>query len=117
MYKTVLVEKLIEDGARLLKGLDDRGVPVRAAAWFYDAERMTWQLVIVTSVASNPGPLEAYLQIQLAMTDLDLSFSLDDIIVMSPQSRKFDEFKRTIEGAARGAQLRPKNLSEGVVFD
>jgi len=117
MYKTILVEKLIEDGVKLLKGLDDRGIPVHAAAWFYDPERSGWQLVIVTSVASNPGPLEAYLQIQFAMTGLDLSFSLDDIIVMSPQSRKFEEFKRTIEGAAGGAQIKPKAASAGIAFD
>jgi hypothetical protein len=117
MYKTILVEQLIEDGARLLKGLDERDVPVRAAAWFYDPEKMVWKLVIVTPVASDPGPLEAYMRIQPAMTGIGLSFSLDDIIVMSPNSRKFAEFKRTIEGAAPSAVLRPKDSPGGVVFD
>lgn len=117
MYKTILVEKLIEDGAKLLKGLDERGVPVRAAAWFYDPDRSAWKLVIVTSVADSSGPLGAYSQIQVAMTGLDLSFSLADIIVMSPQSRKFEEFKRTIEGAAGGARIKPKDPSAGTVFD
>ncbi len=117
MYKTILVEKLIEDGAKLLKGLDDRGIPVRAALWFYDPERTAWQLIIVTSVASNPGPLEAYMQIQHAMTGLDPSFSLDDILVMSPNSRKFEELKRVMEGAAHGALLIPKNSPGGIVFD
>jgi len=117
MYTTILVEKLIEDGAKLLKGLDGRAVPVTAAAWFYDPDRSGWQLVIVTSVASKPGPLEAYMQIQAAMTGLDLSFALSDISVMSPQSRKFEEFKRTIEGAAGGARIKPKSPSEGTAFD
>jgi hypothetical protein len=70
-----------------------------------------------TSVASNPGPLEAYMQIQFAMNGLNLSISLDDIIVMSPYSRKFDAFKRTMEGVAKGALLHPENPSEGVAFD
>ena len=117
MYTTILVEKLIEDGAKLLKGLDGRAVPVTAAAWFYDPDRSGWQLVIVTSVASKPGPLEAYMQIQAAMTGLDLSFALSDISVMSPQSRKFEEFKRTIEGAAGGARIKPKDPSQGTAFD
>jgi hypothetical protein len=117
MYKTILVEKLIEDGAKLLKGLDGRAVPVRAAVWFYDTDRSAWMLVIVTTVAGNPGELEAYMQIQFVMTGLNLSFSLDDIIVMSPQSRKFEEFKRTMEGAAGGARIKPKNPSEGTAFD
>jgi hypothetical protein len=117
MYKTILVEKLIEDGAKLLEKLDDRGVPVTASAWFYDPDRSAWQLVIVTPVAGMPGPLEAYMQIQASMTGLDLSFALSDISVMSPQSRKFEEFKRTIEGAAGGARIKPKSPSEGIAFD
>jgi hypothetical protein len=117
MYKTVLVAKLIEDGATLLKRLDDRGVPVRAAVWFYDPDRSSWKLIIVTSAANNPGELDAYRQIQMAMAGLELSLALDDIIVMSPKSRKFEEFKRTIEGAAGGAQVRPKDPLRGIVFD
>jgi len=112
MYKTILVTKIIEDGATLLKALDDKGVPVRAAVWFNDPEKMGWKLIIVTPVATTPGPLEAYLQIQFAMTNLDVAISLDDIIVMSPDSRKFEEFKRAMEGAARGALLKPN-----VIFD
>lgn len=117
MYKTVLVENLIKDGARLLKALDGRGVPVRAAVWFYDPDRSAWKLVIVSSVAGNPGELEAYMQIQSSMSGIDFSFSLDDITVMSPQSRKFEEFKRAIEGAAGGARIKPKDPSQGTVFD
>jgi len=117
MYKTVLVKEMIEDGIKLLKALDDRGVHVRAAAWFDDPEKMAWKLVIVTSVASSPGPLDAYLQIQQAMSGLDLKIALDDITVMSPTSRKFEEFKRTMEGVTKGALLHPKRPSEGVVFD
>lgn len=118
MYKTVLVREMIDDGAKLLRRLvDDLAIPVRAAAWFDDPEKSAWKFVIVTSVASNPGPLEAYLQIQKAMNGLQLSISLDDIVVMNPNSRKFQEFKRTIEGVAQGALLHPKGNSEGVAFD
>jgi hypothetical protein len=117
MYKTVLVRQLIEDGARLLQRLDERGIPVRAAVWFSDPEQSAWKFVLVTSVASNPGPLEAYMQIQHAMSGLDLSILLDDIVVMAPNSRKFEQFKRTMEGVAKGAALRPGGSSEGVAFD
>jgi hypothetical protein len=116
MYKTVLVKQLVEDGAELLAKLDEIGIPVRAALWFDDPDRMAWKLVIVTSVAGSPGPLEAYLQIQRAMSGLHLSLSLDDIIVMNPNSRTFEEFKRTVEGVAKGALLHPKG-SETVSFD
>ncbi len=117
MYKTILVNQMIEDGAKLLRGLDERGVPVSAAAWFDDPEKQSWKLVIVTSAAQNPGPLEAYMQIQFAMSGLQLSFALDDIVVMSPSSRKFEEFRRMMEGAARGESLHPKAPASGVAFD
>jgi hypothetical protein len=117
MYKTVLVRQLIEDGAKLLERLDKRGFPIRAAVWLYDPEKMSWKLVIVTSVAGNPGPHEAFMQIQFAMNGEGLSLSLDDIVVMNPNSRKFEEFKRTMEGVARGALLNLKGSPEGIVFD
>lgn len=117
MYKTVLVKDMIEDGAKLLKALDGRGIPVRASAWFDDPEKMAWKLVVVTSVAGDPGPLEAYLQIQQAMNGLDLGIALDDIVVMSPSSKKFQAFKRTIEGVAQGATLHPQDPAHGVAFD
>ncbi len=117
MYKTVLVKQMIEDGARLIKKLDDVNIDVQAAAWFDNPEKMAWKLVIVTSVASNPGPLEAYMQIQHAMNGLNLNIALDDIVVMSPNSRKFEDFKRTMEGVAKGESLHPKGSSEGVAFD
>lgn len=108
---------MIEDGAKLLQRLDERGIPVRAGVWFEDPERMSWKLILVTSVASDPGPLEAYMRIQQAMSGLDLNIALDDIVVMSPNSRKFEDFKRTMEGVAKGALLHPKGSSGGVAFD
>jgi len=117
MYKTILVRQMIDDGAQLLQKLDERGVPVRAALWYDDPEKLAWKLVIVTTVAGTPGPLEAYLQIQLAMKGLGLGFSLDDILVMSPSSRKFEDLRKTMEGVTKGAFLHPKSPSQGTTFD
>jgi hypothetical protein len=117
MYKTILVKQMIDDGAKLLTKLDDLSLDVRAAAWFDDPEKMAWKLVIVSSAASNPGPLEGYMQIQRAMNGLGVNIALDDIVVMGPNSRKFEDFRRTLEGVAKGAFLDPKGSSEGVAFD
>jgi hypothetical protein len=117
MFKTVLVKEMIDDGAKLLQKLDQSDIPVRAAAWFDDPEKLSWKLVIVTPVAELVGPLEAYLQIQKAMNGLTINIALDDIIVMGPTSRKFQEFQRTMEGAAKGESLHPKSPSAVVAFD
>ena len=117
MYKTVLVERLIEDGKTLLDRLDKQNVPVKAAVWVYEPDRMTWRLVIVTDVANQPGPLEAYLQIQRAMAGLNLELALDDITVMSPASHNFAEFRRRMEGVAHLALARGGSSAKGVSFD
>src|SRR5260221_12926324 len=107
MYKTILVKQMIDEGAQLLERLDEREIPVRAALWYDDPEKLAWKLVIVTPMANNPGPLEAYLQIQRAMNGMNVTISLDDIIVISPSSRKFEDLRRTLEGVTKGAFLHP----------
>lgn len=101
----------------MLQKLDARGIPVRAALWYDDPEKLAWKLIIVSSVASNPGPLEAYLQVQTAMNGLDLGIALDDIIVISPNSRRFEDLQKTMEGVTKGAFLHPKDPSRGAAFD
>jgi hypothetical protein len=112
-----LVKRLVDDGAQLLQALDAQRFPVSAALWFYPQESMRWKLVIVSDVASAPGPLEAYTQIQKAMVGLNLDLALDDIMVMSPTSKNFPNFRRTIEGVAKVALLNRKPYSEGVAFE
>jgi hypothetical protein len=117
MYKTILVKQMIDDGAQLLHKLDASGIPVIAALWYDDPEKLAWKLVIVTAAASNPGPLEAYIQVQTAMNGLEIGISLDEIIVISPSSRKFEDLRRTMEGVTKGAFLHPKKPSQGASFD
>jgi hypothetical protein len=108
---------LIEDGKILLERLDKQDVPVEAAVWAYQPDRETWTLVVVTDVAKQPGPLEAYTRIQTAMTGLDLDLALDDILVMSPDSHSFAEFRRAMEGVARLALARGGSSAKGLSFD
>lgn len=116
MYKTLLVRELIEDGERLLQELERQGFPISAALWYYVPERMMWKLIIVSDVA--PGPLEAYMRIQQAMTALKgLSFALDDILVMRPDWKDFLDLRRTIEGVTRMAATRQRASLKGVDFE
>ena len=102
MYKTILVKELIEDGERLVQELDRRHFPISAVFWYDSPERDAWNLYIVSETAHRPGPLEAYMQIQQAMADLNgLSLSLDDIVVLSPERTQFRDLRRTIEGVSQ----------------
>ncbi|HTV55814.1 MAG TPA: hypothetical protein VMI06_13000, partial [Terriglobia bacterium] len=70
MYKTILVKALVEDGEKLLQQLDRQRFPIVAALWYYVPERMNWKFIIISEAANAPGPLEAYMQIQTAMSRL-----------------------------------------------
>ena len=117
MYKTVLVEQMIVDGKRLLKALMKKQMPISAAVWFYDPEKSSWKLYIVTPVATQPGPLEAYMRMQPVVSELNGSFALDDIIVLSPTSTRFRQFQREIEGASGMTLLDPKGAPRDISFD
>ena len=117
MYKTALVAKLIEDGALLLKKLEKRKFPISAALWLFNEDSGTWKLVIATDVANTSGPAGAFLQIQEAMAGLDLDLALDDVMVMSPQSRPFEDLRRRIEGVAKNmASLIKRQFPKGLSF-
>jgi hypothetical protein len=118
MYKTILVKELIEDGGKLLQELDRRDFPVTAAFWYDSPERLAWNLHIVSEVAHAPGPLEAYMRIQQALAGLKgVSLSLDDIVVLSPQSTSFRDLRRTIEGVSQMSASGKRVNLEGVPLE
>jgi hypothetical protein len=117
VYKAILVNRLIDDGRTLLDQLDINQVPVRAAVWAYQSDKMAWKLVIVTDAAHQPGPLGAYMQIQKAMMGFSFELQLGDIIVMSPNSRAFQDFRRTMEGVARRALATGGRSRKNVSFE
>ncbi len=118
MYKTILVKELIEDGDRLLQELDRRQFPISAAFWYDSPERLAWNLYIVSEVAHEPGPLEGYIRIQLAMAGLKgVSLSLDDIVILGPRSMAFRDLRRTIEGVSQMSASGKKVNLEGVPLE
>ena len=118
MYKTVLVKELIEDGEKLLQELDRRAFPLSAALWYLDPDRGAWKLVIASEIADTPGPLEAYMRIDQAMATLKgIGLSMGDIVIMSPKSRSFEDFRRKIEGVNALAAPEHRVKMEGLEFD
>lgn len=118
MFKTTLVSARIKDGEKLLRKLTAQKFPVTAALWYYDPDRMDWKLILASDFVPTRGPLDAYMRIQRAMGGLKgTRIRLDDILVMSPQSRDFQELRTTIEGVGRIA-LPPQRVGpEGVHFE
>ena len=76
MVKEVLVgdylsEQMIEAGANLLRQLDQLGLQIDAALWFYNADAIRWKLVLAMPETSLKGPRQAYSRLQAALQTME----------------------------------------------
>lgn len=104
MYKTILVNKSIEDGERLIGKLEEKNFLIAAAFWnFLDDEKL-WRLVIASPLVDRQGPVQTYMDITKALDELGMSVQLtiSDISAISPSWSKFRDFRRMIEGTLFG---------------
>jgi len=86
MDKTVLVEKEIEEGKRLIEELDKKNFNVQAALWFYMADANEWRLLIASPYVEKEGPKKSYNFIQAVLSKLlpPPDISSRNISVVSP---------------------------------
>jgi len=98
MDKTVLVEKDIEDGRRLIKALDKAGFIVDGALWFYLADLDEWRFFLASPLVDKRGPKDAYASIQSVLTQLKPPprISLKHISVVSPSHELIRLLKKAI---------------------
>ena len=86
MDKTALVEKYIEDGKKLITGLDEKGFRLDAALWFYLTDSDEWRLLLASPFVEKEGPRKSYNVIQSVLEGLSppSAISLKDISIVSP---------------------------------
>jgi hypothetical protein len=70
VLKEELTDTMIDAGARLLRKLDDLGVPIDAAFWYFDLEKTAWRLRIFSPEVARKGPLDLYLTINRLIKEL-----------------------------------------------
>jgi hypothetical protein len=91
VYKTILVSSDVEDGRRLLLGLE-RLLRITAAFWYHFEEEDQWKLVVFSPDVSEKGPRELYFEVSTLLFDLEndplkpLKFPFDRITLVSPYS-------------------------------
>ena len=66
VVKEYLTEAMIEAGAKLTAKLDEMGLPLAAAMWFFNPEINEWRLLFASTEVSEAGPLSVYEKIQEA---------------------------------------------------
>jgi|SRR5947209_8656935 len=99
MYRTILVDKHIEAGRRVLEGLAQSNIDVTAAFWFYFEEEGQWRLTIVSPEVATKGPKFVYTTLSVLLYDLahnspnPVEITLDQIRVVTPSSLLYEQVK------------------------
>jgi hypothetical protein len=70
MDKTALVEIDMEGGERLLRALDEMGLDVHAALWFYLSDPDEWRFIVSLPLVDQEGHRKAYTVIQSELKKL-----------------------------------------------
>lgn len=110
MDQGTLVTEEIEEGRRLIKELNDAGVPVVAAAWVKEDEGGLWYLYLVTPLVPEGGDArEAYGRVNEVIRAMQepLGFDPFQIKVVNP-SEPFGRVIRELHGRRGGkVPVRP----------
>jgi hypothetical protein len=76
---------MIRAGAELTRRLDDTGLTISAALWFYDPESNYWRLIVASPEVSSKGLKTIYKEVQKVLRTIpeDQSvISLKDVTVV-----------------------------------
>ncbi|MGI9086744.1 MAG: hypothetical protein ACR2HH_03220 [Chthoniobacterales bacterium] len=81
-----LTEQMIQAGADLVRALDDAGMNVTSALWFYLEDSDTWRLIFGSPTVAAEGPKRFYEGVQRVLTakEQGVGISLRDITVVAP---------------------------------
>lgn len=98
MDKPTLVESDYRAGEALVRDLDQAGVRVEAAFWFFLSESNEWRLYLALPDVAEKGPREAYTVVQSRLEHLRLKeLSLRNVSLIGPD----DELARLMRSAIR----------------
>ena len=120
MDTTVLVDRDIENGRRLIDDLDRSKFVLDGALWFYFAETGEWRLLLVSPLVDTIGPKRCYTVIQSAIEDLpqDFRISLERISVISPKDNLVRLLRIAISTGRKISTIRfTRNTINGVFIE
>src|SRR5947209_3032757 len=108
MDTNTLVEKMIDDGQKLVEELPQRGFEVTAAFWIKVNEDEQWYFYIVSPAVDTEGPAQAYGRLHTLIRQMPQPFWIDplEVKLIEPD----DPIARdvlAIHGRSPGARVSP----------
>jgi hypothetical protein len=79
MDTDTLVEKLIDDGRKLIEELPQRGFEVAAAFWVKSSEDAPWRFYIVSPIVDTEGLTKAYRRLHPLVRAMPQPFWIDPL--------------------------------------
>jgi len=98
MYTQTLVDKLIQDGERLLVEMENADLDPTAVFWFFNPELETWKLVVSFPAYDGISTQEAYREMQhlRSRPQPEIAIPLNDIALQSSHSPLVGAVRRAV---------------------
>jgi hypothetical protein len=119
VVKEYLTDGMISSGEELTAKLDEIGVPVTAALWFFVPEVNEWRLLFASPEVATKGPRAVYEKIQRAVAELgDAAVPLSMIGVLDSEADLIRLLKTAIRTGPGISKIRfSKNVINGHFID
>ena len=121
LVKESLSEQMISAGSHLIRRLDEAGLKVSGALWFYETESNDWRLIIVSPDVRAKGVKTVYEEIQSvvrATPDDQSIISLKDISVVDSDDPLISLLKVAIKTDNGISRIRfSRNMINGTLIE
>lgn len=122
MDKTILVEKDIEEGRKVIEALKENGFPVNAAFWLYKSEPDEWRLTFASPLIDEQGPFKAYSFVQKVLSKFSppLGIAVAETTVLSDRDELVEGLRRMDKqtpGILPNMRMRRSSINKRYVDD
>ncbi|HXM46750.1 MAG TPA: hypothetical protein VN956_02700 [Pyrinomonadaceae bacterium] len=121
LVKESLSEQMISAGSDLIRRLDETGLKVSGALWFYETDSNDWRLIIVSPDVRAKGVKTVYEEVQSvvrATPDDQSTISLKDISVVDSDDPLISLLKVAIKTDNGISRMRfSRNMINGTLIE
>lgn len=121
VVKEQLTDAMIQAGAEVTSKLDEIGLPVTAAFWFWTPDLNEWRLLFASEEVSTKGPRAVYEKIRQALDELGAKATaapLSIIGVLEADAELVRLLKAAVRTAPGVGRIRfSKNVINGRFID
>ena len=121
VVKEQLTDEMIEAGAQLTQKLDELGMEVSVALWFFISDINEWRLLFASPRLSADGPIEVYKKVEEARKLLGVQaerLPLSEVGLIDTNSQLFQLLRMAVRTGPGIARIRfSKNVINGQFID